>query len=127
MFEEDNAKVQKEKYQLLTEQNVIKEAVTKELLFLLGLAQEEEESVEIQVGKLIESIQQLQVRVTKFELQAVSSTSKEVRDQREEVSRSARISEAKETGSTTQEAQQQASTMQAQMNSLTIVEKMKRS
>jgi len=38
------------------EQMRVREAVTKELLFMPGLAQIEEEIVEIQVGKLAESI-----------------------------------------------------------------------
>jgi hypothetical protein len=54
-----------------------------------GLAQEEEESAEIQVGKLFEAIQQLQARIMELEIQAVSSTSQEVHDQREEIAKSA--------------------------------------
>jgi hypothetical protein len=49
--------IQKEKYQQLTERIVIKEAVTRELLSMSSLAQMEEETVEIQVGKLVEAIQ----------------------------------------------------------------------
>jgi hypothetical protein len=56
-FEQNNAKIQEEKDQLLTEKIVIKEAVTKALHSVSGLAQEEEESTEIQVGKLAEAIQ----------------------------------------------------------------------
>jgi phosphopantetheinyl transferase (holo-ACP synthase) len=89
MFEEDKAKIQKEKDQLLAEQTAVKEAVTKALRSVSGLAQEEEESVEIQVGKLVEAIQQLQARVMELELQAVSSTPQEVCDQREEAAKSA--------------------------------------
>jgi len=63
--------------------------VTKALSSVSGLAQKEEESVEIQVGKIVEAIQQLQERVTKLELQAVLSTSQEVWDQREEITKSA--------------------------------------
>jgi len=44
----------------------------------------EEHPVEIQVGKLVETIQQLQQRVAELEFQAVPSTPQEVRDQREE-------------------------------------------
>jgi hypothetical protein len=58
MFEEDKEKIQKEKDQLLAEQTVVKEAVTKALRSVSGLAQEEEESTEMQVGKLAEAIQQ---------------------------------------------------------------------
>jgi trimethylamine:corrinoid methyltransferase-like protein len=89
MFEEDNAKIQKEKDQLLTEKTAVKEAVTKALRSVSGLAQEEQESVEIQVGKLVEAIQQLQAWVTELDLQAVPSTPQEVRDQREEATKSA--------------------------------------
>jgi hypothetical protein len=89
MFEEDKAKIQKEKDQLLAEKTVVKEAVTKSLRSVSGLAQEEEESTEMQVGKLAEAIQQLQARVMELELQAVSSTPQEVHDQREEAARSA--------------------------------------
>jgi hypothetical protein len=49
--------MQKEKDQLLAEQTVVKEAVTRSVFFMSGLAQEEEESVKIQVGELAEAIQ----------------------------------------------------------------------
>jgi hypothetical protein len=88
MFEEDKAKIQKEKDQLLAEKTAVKEAVTKELRFVSGLAQEELDSVEMQVGKLAEAIQQLQARVMEFELQEVSITLQEVCNQREEASKS---------------------------------------
>jgi acyl transferase domain-containing protein len=48
----------------------------------------EEETAEIQVGKLAEAIQQLQERVAELDLQAVSSTLQEVRYQREETASS---------------------------------------
>jgi hypothetical protein len=48
----------------------------------------EEETTEIQVGKLTKAIQQLQARVAELELQAVPSTPQEVQDQREEIARS---------------------------------------
>jgi hypothetical protein len=51
---------------------------------VLGLAQEEQDSVEAQVVKLIETIQQLQARIVELETQAVSSTPQEVYDRREE-------------------------------------------
>jgi hypothetical protein len=38
MFEEEKEKMKKEKYHLLTEQTMVKEAVTKSLLLVLGLA-----------------------------------------------------------------------------------------
>jgi hypothetical protein len=40
----------------------------------------EEDPVERQVGKLVESIQQLQQRIVELELQAVPSTLQEVQD-----------------------------------------------
>jgi hypothetical protein len=118
-----------------------------------GLAQEEHEVVEVQVMKLVEAIQQLQERVMELELQAVPSTPQEVRDQREEAAKSIveriRIlaSECKKLRNRSmqtyeclmedpelrkleaqlQEAQQQALIVQAQMKSLTAVERMKRS
>jgi hypothetical protein len=54
-----------------------------------SLVQEEGELAEIQVGKIVEAIQQLQARVMELDIQSVSSTIKEVRDQREEASRNA--------------------------------------
>jgi hypothetical protein len=88
-FEEDREKIQKEKDQLLAEKTVVREAVTRALRSVSGLAQIEEETTESQVGKLVEAIQQLQARVAELELQAVPSTPQEVRDQREETARSA--------------------------------------
>jgi septal ring factor EnvC (AmiA/AmiB activator) len=46
-----------------------------------------EESVEAQVVKLAETLQQLQARITELEAQTVSSTPQEVRDQREETAK----------------------------------------
>jgi hypothetical protein len=89
MLEEDKVKIQREKDQLLAEQTVVKEAVNKALRSVPGLAQEEHESVEVQVVKLAEAIQQLQVRITELEIQAVPSTPQEVRDQREEAAKNA--------------------------------------
>jgi VIT1/CCC1 family predicted Fe2+/Mn2+ transporter len=88
-FAEDKAQIQKEKEQLLTEQMGVKEAVTRALHSVSGLTQIEEDTVESQVEKLAEAIQQLQARVVELELQAVPSTPQEVRDQREETARSA--------------------------------------
>jgi hypothetical protein len=73
-FEQNNARIQEEKDQLLVEKIVIKEVVTKELRPVSSLAQEEEESTEIQGGKFDEAIQQLQARVMELEIQAVPST-----------------------------------------------------
>ena len=55
---------------------------------MMILEQMEEHPMESQVGKLVESIQQLQQRITELELQTVPSTPHEVRDQREEMARS---------------------------------------
>jgi hypothetical protein len=59
---------------------VTKEVVTKALLSMSVLAQEEPESMDMQVGKLVEAIQQLQARVEKLEIQAIPSTLEEVHD-----------------------------------------------
>jgi len=67
----------------------VREAVTRALHSMPGLTQMEEETPKSQVGKLVEAIQQLQARVAELELQAVSSTPQEVRDQWEEIARSA--------------------------------------
>jgi hypothetical protein len=48
----------------------------------------EEETTESQVGKFDEAIQQIQERVAELELQVVLSTTQEVRDQREKITRS---------------------------------------
>jgi hypothetical protein len=88
-FAEDKALIQKEKEQLLTEKMGVKEAVTRALCSMLGLAQIEEDIVEIQVENLAKAIQQLQERVVELKLQAVPSTPQEVRDQKEETARSA--------------------------------------
>jgi hypothetical protein len=78
MFEEDKEKIQKEKDQLITEQTMVKEVVTKELFSVSGLAWEEEMSIAIQVGNIVEAIQQLQAWIMELELQAVPSTPQEV-------------------------------------------------
>jgi len=74
---------------LLAEHTMVREVVTRALHSVSGLAHVEEETIESLVGKLIEAIQQLQARVVELEIQAVSSTLQEVRDQREETIRSA--------------------------------------
>jgi hypothetical protein len=79
-FAEDIVQIQKEKEHVLTEQMGVKEAVTRELHSISGLAQIEEDIVESQVEKLVQDIQQLQARVAEMELQAVPSTLQEVRD-----------------------------------------------
>jgi hypothetical protein len=87
-FAEDKEQIQKEKEQLLTKQMGVKEVVTRELHSVSGLTQIEEETVESQVEKLNEAIQQLQERVAELEQQVMPSTPQEVRDKREETSRS---------------------------------------
>ena len=132
---------------------MVKEAVSKACHFVPGLAHEEQESVEAQVEKLAETIQQLQERITELEVQAVSSTPQEVHDQREETTKNtivrirALASECKQLSDRSaqtyerltedpelknlevqlQEAQQQAFSLQTQMMLLTTVERMKRS
>jgi hypothetical protein len=68
MLEEEKMKIQKEKDQLLVEKTIVKEVVSRELCFVLGLAQEEHEAVKVQVRKLVEAIRQLQIRVTELEI-----------------------------------------------------------
>jgi hypothetical protein len=68
---------------------MFKEAMTKALRSMSGLAQEEKESAKIQVGKLVDAIQQLQTWVIELDLQVVPSTPQEVHDQREEAAKSA--------------------------------------
>jgi hypothetical protein len=88
-FEEEKEKMQKEKDQLLAKQTDVREEVTRALHSVLGLAQEEPESTEMEVGKLAEAIQQLQARVMELEIQIVPNTPQEVHNQREEVVRNA--------------------------------------
>jgi hypothetical protein len=59
---------------------VAKEAVTKVICYVSDLAQEEPESVDMQLGKFVEAIQQLQEWIVELEIQVVSSTPQEVRD-----------------------------------------------
>jgi len=65
-FKEDKENIQKEKDLLLAEKTVVKEAVTRALHSMSGLAHMEEETTEIQVGNLVEAIQQLQARVAEL-------------------------------------------------------------
>jgi hypothetical protein len=64
---------------------MVKEAMTRALRYVSGLAQKESESTEMQMGKLTEAIQQLQARVAELEIQAVPSTLQKVWDQREKL------------------------------------------
>jgi hypothetical protein len=59
---------------LLVEKTVVKEVMDRALHSVSGLTNMKEEIAKIQLGKLVESIQQLQVRVEELELQEVSST-----------------------------------------------------
>jgi hypothetical protein len=88
MLEEDKEKIHREKDRLLTDKTAFKEVVSKSIHSVLGLTQKKHETVEIQVTKLVEAIQQLQARVMELELQEVPSTLQEVRDQREESAKS---------------------------------------
>jgi chromosome segregation ATPase len=150
---EEKAKDTERKGPVAHRETAVKEVVRKALHSVPGLAQEEHEAVEVQVMKLAEAIQQLQARITELEIQAVPSTPQEVHDQREEAAKNtvgrirALTSECKQLSDRSaqtyerltedpelrkleaqlQEAQQQALTVQAQMKSLTAVERMKRS
>jgi hypothetical protein len=59
-LQEEKSQLQREKEQLLTERAMVKEVVSKACHYVPGLAQEEQESVEAQVVKLTEILQQLQ-------------------------------------------------------------------
>jgi hypothetical protein len=56
MIQEEKAQLQREKEQLLTEWDTVKEAVNKSCRSVLGLAQEEQELFEVQLAKLVETI-----------------------------------------------------------------------
>jgi hypothetical protein len=56
----------------------VKEVVTRALRSVPALSQMEEETVESQVEKLVEAIQQLQERVVELELKAVPRTPQKV-------------------------------------------------
>jgi hypothetical protein len=74
MIQKEKSQLQREKEQLFTERATVKEAMKKSYHSMLGLAQEEEELVEVQVVKIAETIQQLQARITELDIQAVTST-----------------------------------------------------
>jgi hypothetical protein len=74
MLHEEKSHLQREKEKFLIERATIKEVVSKSCHSVPGLAQEEQESIEAQVVKLAETIQQFQERITKLEAQEVSST-----------------------------------------------------
>ena len=132
---------------------MVKEEVNKACHSVPGLAQEEQDSIEIQVVKLVETIQQLQARIIELDVQVVPSTPQEVHDQREETAKNeveriisltskrkqlsdrsmhtyellAEDPELRKLEAQLQEAQQQEFPVQAQMKLLTVVERMKRS
>jgi hypothetical protein len=56
-FKEDREQIQRENDQLLVQQIGFREEITRALHSVPGLAQMEEETANIQVGKLIEAIQ----------------------------------------------------------------------
>jgi hypothetical protein len=152
-FAEDREHIQKEKDQLLVEEIGVRQAVARALCSVPGLTQMEEETMESQVGKLAEVIQQLRARVVEMELQAVPNTLQEVQDQREETAKGAveriralaleykKLSdqsaqtyeclvedpELRRLEEQLQEVKQQASTTQAQLKHLSMIEKIKRS
>jgi hypothetical protein len=151
-FEEDRAKIQKEKEKLLAKQIGIEEAVNKAFLSVTGLEQKAEDPIECQVMTLAEVIQQLQQRVMDLELQTIPQTPQEVHDQREITaqstverikalseeckqlsSRSAQIyenlaenPELHKLESQLQEVKYEAERLQVQLKALSPVERMKR-
>jgi hypothetical protein len=88
-FEEEKAQIHHEKEQLLVEQVGVKQAVSRALRSLMGLEKKEEYLVEHQVANLVESIQQLQQRITDLEIQTVPSTLQDMQDEREVTARRA--------------------------------------
>jgi hypothetical protein len=151
MLEEEKEKIKREKDHLLIEKTPVKQVVRRTLHSVPCLAQEENEVVEVQVMKLVEAIQQLQARVMELELQVVPRTLLEVHDQREEATKRtigrirALALECKQLRNKSvqnykclmkdpelrklevklQEVQQQALTIQVQMKSLTVSERIK--
>jgi hypothetical protein len=151
-FEEDRAKIQKEKEKLLAKQIGIEEAVNRAFRSVTGLEQKEEDPIERQVMMLVEVIQQLQQRVMDLELQTIPHTPQEVRDQREITARStverikALTEECKQLSSRSaqiyenltenpelhklesqlQEAKYEAEKLQVHLKALSPVERMKR-
>jgi len=72
--QEEKSQLQGEKEKLLTERAMVKEAVSKACHSVPGLAQEEQDPVEVQIVKLVETLQQFQTRITELEAQIVPST-----------------------------------------------------
>jgi hypothetical protein len=152
-FDEEKAQLQQAKEQLLTEQLEVKEMVNRALRSVTVIEVKAEDQVMKQVAQLEEVIQQLQQRIADLELCTVPETPQEVRDQREATARSAvdrlkaltleckkfidrsaqtyeKLTENPELQaleSQLQEVKQHAETLQAQLKSLSAVERMKRS
>jgi hypothetical protein len=59
---------------------MVKEEVSKSCHSVPGLAQEEKDLVEAQVMNLVETLQQLQARITELEAQTISSTPHEMHE-----------------------------------------------
>jgi hypothetical protein len=74
---------------MLVEQVGVKEAISRSLLYVMGLEQKEEYPVEHQVARLVEAIQQLQQRISDLEIQIVPSTPQDVKDPRDATAQSA--------------------------------------
>jgi len=75
--------MQQGKEQLLMEQVEVKEEVNRALRSVTGLEIKAEDRITHQVEQLVESIQQLQQRITDLELCTVLSRLQDLRDQRE--------------------------------------------
>jgi hypothetical protein len=73
-FEEDRAKIQKEKEQLLTKKIGIEEAVNKAFRSVTGLEKKVKEPIECQVMNLVEFIRKLQQRIMELELHTIPQT-----------------------------------------------------
>jgi cobalamin-dependent methionine synthase I len=63
MLQEKKAQLYREKERFLTERVEFKEIVSKSCHFVLGFAQEEHESFDSQVVKLVETIKKIQSRI----------------------------------------------------------------
>jgi hypothetical protein len=151
-WEEEKAQLQQSKDQLLAEQLEVQERVHKALRSVTIIEVKMEDRLPQQVTQLEEVIQQLQQRITDLELCTVPETPQEIRDLREATARSAvdrlktlasecrqlstRSAQTYETlaenpelqtlEAQLQEAKQHADVLQAQLKSVTPVERMKR-
>jgi len=91
MIQEQKSQLQRETEQLLVERSMVKEVMNKACHYVPCLAQEGQELIEVQVMKLVETIQELQVRITELEIQAILSTPHEVHNQREQATKNVAI------------------------------------